>query len=172
MRINIEVTGSIEKVIQSIDAERKKVEKATMRALNKTALWVRSQTVKQVSEEKQIPKKAMRKKLSVDKANRKRLWSVVKLSSQWIGVAKLGSIKQTKIGAKAGNRMYEGAFIAIMKNGHIGIFRRRYTTSLPIDEIKINTHARETMKELVDNEVERVFEKYFDHELNFILRGS
>lgn len=27
------------------------------------------------------------------------------------------------------------------------------------------------MKELVDNEVERVFEKYFDHELNFILRA-
>ncbi|WP_265024623.1 phage tail protein [Wolbachia endosymbiont (group A) of Eupithecia tripunctaria] len=81
MRINIEVTGSIEKVIQSIDAERKKVEKATVRALNKTALWVRSQTVKQVSEEKQIPKKAMRKKLSVDKANRKRLWSIIKLRS-------------------------------------------------------------------------------------------
>ncbi|WP_265015949.1 MULTISPECIES: phage tail protein [unclassified Wolbachia] len=162
MRINIEVT------IQSIDAERKKVEKATVRALNKTALWVRSQTVKQVSEEKQIPKKAMRKKLSVDKANRKRLWSVVKLSSQWIGVAKLGSIKQTKIGARAGSRMYEGAFIATMKNGHIGIFRRRY---IPIDEIKVNTQARKTMKELAENEAERVFEKYFDHELNFILRA-
>ncbi|WP_233640966.1 hypothetical protein [Wolbachia endosymbiont of Drosophila innubila] len=54
MRINIEVTGSI---IQSIDAERKKVEKATVRALNKTALWVRSQTVKQVSEENKYQKK-------------------------------------------------------------------------------------------------------------------
>ncbi|UJQ20821.1 phage tail protein [Wolbachia endosymbiont of Delia radicum] len=172
MRINVEVSGSIKEVMQSIDAEKVKVEKAAVRALNKTALWVRSQTVKQVSEEKQIPKKAMRKKLSVDKANRKRLWSVVKLSSQWIGVAKLGSIKQTKIGAKAGSRMYEGAFIATMKNGHIGIFRRRYMTPLPIDEIKVNTQAREIMKELVDNEVERVFEKYFDHELNFILRGS
>lgn len=168
MRINIEVTGSIEKVIQSIDAERKKVEKATVRALNKTALWVRSQTVKQVSEEKQIPKKAMRKKLSVDKANRKRLWSIVKLSSQWIGVAKLGSIKQTKIGARAGSRMYEGAFIATMKNGHIGIFRRRYMTPLPIDEIKVNTQARKTMKELAENGVERVFEKYFHQQLEYI----
>ncbi|WP_253303369.1 phage tail protein [Wolbachia endosymbiont of Phyllotreta cruciferae] len=154
--------------MQSIGAERRKIELATVRALNKTALWVRSQTVKQVSEEKQIPKKAMRKKLSVDKANRKRLWSIVKLSSQWIGVAKLGSIKQTKIGARAGSRTYEGAFIATMKNGHIGIFKRRYTTSLPIDEIKINTQARETMKELVDNEVERVFEKYFDQQMSYM----
>lgn len=162
MRINIEVT------IESMDAERKKVEKATVRALNKTALWVRSQTVKQVGKEKQTPKKAMRKKLKVDKANRKRLWSVVKLSSQWIGVAKLGSIKQIKMGAKVGSRMYEGAFIATMKNGHIGIFRRRYTTSLPIDEIKINTHARETMKELAENEAERVFEKYFHQQLEYI----
>ncbi|WP_341822983.1 phage tail protein [Wolbachia endosymbiont (group A) of Clivina fossor] len=167
MRINIEVTDSIEKVMQSIDAERRKIELATVRALNKTALWVRSQTVKQVNEEKQIPKKAMRKKLSVDKANRKRLWSVVKLSSQWIGVAKLGSIKQTKIGAKVGSRTYEGAFIATMKNGHIGIFKRRYMTPLPIDEIKVNTQAREIMKELVDNEVERVFEKYFDQQMSY-----
>ncbi|MDX5527175.1 MAG: phage tail protein [Wolbachia endosymbiont of Andrena nigroaenea] len=165
MRINVEVTGSI---IQSIDAERRKIELATVRALNKTALWVRSQTVKQVSEEKQIPKKAKRKKLSVDKANRKRLWSVVKLSSQWIGVAKLGSIKQTKIGAKVGSRTYEGAFIATMKNGHIGIFKRRYMTPLPIDEIKVNTQAREIMKELVDNEVERVFEKYFDQQMSYM----
>lgn len=57
MRINVEVSGSITEVMQSIDAEKAKVEKATVRALNKTALWVRSQTVKQVSEEKQIPKK-------------------------------------------------------------------------------------------------------------------
>lgn len=168
MRINVEVTDNINKVIESVNAERKKVEKAAVRALNKTAQWVRSQTVKQVSEEKQIPKKAMRKKLSVDKANRKRLWSVVKLSSQLIGVAKLGSIKQTKIGAKVGSRTYEGAFIATMKNGHIGIFKRRYMTALPIDEIKINTQAREIMKELVDNEVERVFEKYFDQQMSYM----
>lgn len=100
----------------------------------------------------------MRKKLSVDKANRKHLWSIVKLSLQWIGVAKLGNIKQTKIGARVGSRMYEGAFIATMKNSHIGIFKRRY---IPIDEIKINMQAQKIMKELVDNEVERVFEKYF-----------
>ncbi|NEV49598.1 phage tail protein [Wolbachia pipientis] len=128
----------------------------------------RSQTVKRVSEEKQIPQKAMRKKLRVDKANRKRLWSVVKLSSRLIGVAKLGRIKQTKIGAKVGSRTYEGAFIAIMKNGHIGIFKRRYTTSLSIDEIKVNTQARKIMKELVDNEVERVFEKYFDQQMSYM----
>ena len=81
--------------------------------------------------------------------------------------SKTWDIKQTKIGARVGSRMYEGAFIATMKNGHIGIFKRRYMTPLPIDEIKVNTQAREIMKELAENEAERVFEKYFDHELNF-----
>ncbi|WP_395463434.1 hypothetical protein [Wolbachia endosymbiont of Cantharis cryptica] len=57
-----------------------------------------------------------------------------------------------------------------MKNGHIGIFRRRYTTSLPIDEIKINTHARETMKELAENEVEEVFEKYFQQQMEYMTK--
>lgn len=58
-------------------------------SINITKQGVRSQTVKQVSEEKQIPKKAMRKKLSVDKANRKRLWSIVKLSSELVDYKEL-----------------------------------------------------------------------------------
>ncbi|WP_253302652.1 phage tail protein [Wolbachia endosymbiont of Psylliodes chrysocephala] len=89
-------------------------------------------------------------------------------SKAWFAVdrsSKTWDIKQTKIGARVGSRMYEGAFIATMKNGHIGIFKRRY---IPIDEIKVNTQARKTMKELAENEVERVFEKYFQQQLEYI----
>ncbi|WP_353283767.1 hypothetical protein [Wolbachia endosymbiont (group A) of Lypha dubia] len=100
------------------------------------------------------------------KANKVSLKSVITLDrSQWVGVAKLGSIKQTAIGAKVGSRMFEGAFKATMKNGHIGIFRRRYVTSLPIDEIKKNSHAWKTIKEIVDNNAELVFEMCFLQQL-------
>ncbi len=62
MRIN---TGSI---IQSIDAERKKVEKVTVSVLNKTAIWLKSQAAKEISEEKKIKLSLIRKRLRIFKA--------------------------------------------------------------------------------------------------------
>ncbi|MDG7052494.1 MAG: phage tail protein [Wolbachia endosymbiont of Alcedoecus sp.] len=168
MRINIEVTGSIEKVMQSIDAERKKTETATIRALNKTAQWLRSEGIKRVSKERKIPRKALKNKIIILKANKKRLWCRVRLISDWIGVVKLGSIKQTARGAKVGSTLYEGAFIAVMKNGHVGIFRRRCMKSLPIDEEKVKSHADEIIKELAENKVEEMFEKYFYQQMSYI----
>ncbi len=49
MSINIEVTDNINKVIENVNAERKKVEKAAVRALNKTALWLKTQAAKRLS---------------------------------------------------------------------------------------------------------------------------
>ncbi|MFP3021146.1 MAG: phage tail protein, partial [Wolbachia sp.] len=67
MRIN---TGSI---IQSIDAERKKVEKVTVSALNKTAIWLKSKAAKEISEEKRIKLSLIRKRLRIFKAKTSRL---------------------------------------------------------------------------------------------------
>jgi hypothetical protein len=47
-----------------------------------------------VSEKRKIPIKALKNKLIVLKANKERLWCRVRLISDWVGVAKLGSIKQ------------------------------------------------------------------------------
>ncbi|MGL9688733.1 MAG: hypothetical protein ACR5K6_03135 [Wolbachia sp.] len=96
MRIDIEVAGSIEKVMQSINAERKKTETATIRALNKTAQWLRSEGIKRVSEKRRILRKAFKNKFIIFKADKKHLWSRVRLISDLVGVAKLGSIKQTR----------------------------------------------------------------------------
>jgi hypothetical protein len=52
MRIDIEFTGSIETVVQSVDAEGEKTERARIRTLNKTAQWLKSKGVRRVSEEK------------------------------------------------------------------------------------------------------------------------
>jgi len=165
MHINIKVTGSIEKVMQNIDAERKKTETATIRALNKTAQWLKSEGIKRASEETKIPRKAFKNKFFILKANKKRLWCRVRLISDRIGVAKLGSIKQTMRGAKVGSTLYEGAFKAVMKNGHVGIFRRRGMKSLPIDEEKIKSGACEIVKELAESKVEEIFEKYFHQQI-------
>lgn len=58
-----------------------------------------------------------------------------------------------------------------MKSGHTGIFRRRYGSSLPIDEVvlPLEPEASKIIKELVDYEIEKVFEKYFRREMDLIL---
>jgi hypothetical protein len=57
MRIDIEVTGSIENVVQNIDAERKKTEGATIRAFSITAQWLKSEGIRRVSEEAKYPER-------------------------------------------------------------------------------------------------------------------
>lgn len=165
MHINLDVTDTIK---QSIEAEMKKVESAAMKALNKTARWLRSETIKRVSEEKKMPKRVFKNKFIIHKATRKLLESKVRLKSSLIGVAKLGSIEQTVIGARVGKCIYKGAFIAVMRNGHVGIFRRRGMKSTPIDEEKVDSHADEVLKGLAENEGGEVFEKYFYQEMDVL----
>lgn len=42
----------IERIVHNIDASKAKVELAAVRALNKTALWLKAKAAKEISEEK------------------------------------------------------------------------------------------------------------------------
>lgn len=171
MHINIDVSDGIDKVVKDINASKTKVESAAMKALNKTALWLKVQASSEISKEKQIKLSAIRKRLRIIKASKSSMNTLVKASLYGIKAGKLGTMKQTLMGASVGRRMFQGAFIATMKSGHTGIFRRRYGSSLPIDEIilPIEPEASKIIKELVTQEVEKVFEKYFRRELDLTL---
>lgn len=97
MRINVEVTGSI---IQSIDAERKKVEKATVSALNKTANWLKLQAAREISEEKQIKLSLMRKRLRIIKASS--LEVLIRANLYDMRASSIGIMRETKRGTKTG----------------------------------------------------------------------
>lgn len=167
MHFNIEVN---DKAIKEVNASKVKVESAAMKDLNKTALWLKVQASSEISKEKQIKLSLIRKRLQVIKASRSSMNALVKASLYGIKVGKLGTMKQTLIGASVGKRMFQGAFIATMKSGHTGIFRRRYGSSLPIDEIilPLEPEASKIIKEFVTQEVEKVFEKILHRELNYI----
>ncbi|WCR54403.1 MAG: hypothetical protein PG981_001425 [Wolbachia endosymbiont of Ctenocephalides orientis wCori] len=167
MHLNVEVNDSIDKVAKDINT---KVEFAAMKALNKTALWLKVQASSEISKEKQIKLSLIRKRLQIIKASRSSMNALVKASLYWVKVGKLGTMKQALIGATAGRRMLQGVFIATIKSGYTGIFRRRYGSSLPIDEVTLplEPEASKIIKELIDYEVEKVFEKIFHRELNYI----
>lgn len=61
--------------------------------------------------------------------------------SVWIGTKDIkaiylkGNARQTKAGVRQGSKFYQGAFLATMKSGHLGIFERRGKSRLPIVEV-------------------------------------
>ncbi|MFP3016234.1 MAG: phage tail protein [Wolbachia sp.] len=162
MRIN---TGSI---IQSIDAERKKVEKATVRALNKTAIWLKSKAAKEISEEKKIKLTVMRKRLRIFKAKTSRLEVLIRASLYDVRASSIGIMRETKRGTKTGNHEFIGAFTATMPRGYKGAFKREGKTALPIKEVKLplEPEASRIIGNLVNYEVEKVFTKFFKRELS------
>lgn len=66
----------------------------------------------------------VRAKKTLAKARRKRIHGITWIGRNAIAAAYAGKPKKTKTGAKAGKYHFEGAFVARMKSGHLGIFRR------------------------------------------------
>lgn len=158
MRIN---TGSI---IQSIDAERKKVEKATVSALNKTAIWLKSKAAKKISEEK---KSLIRKRLRIFKAKTSRLEVLIRANLYDIRASTIGKIQKTRRGSKVGKHEFIGGFAAVMPKGNSGMFKREGRAALPIQEVKLplEPEGSRIIKDLVNYEVEKVFTKFFERDI-------
>ncbi|WP_065094330.1 MULTISPECIES: phage tail protein [unclassified Wolbachia] len=156
---NIEVNENIERIIHNIDANKAKIELAAVRALNKTALWLKSQAVREISEEKQIRLKVIRKRLRIIKARKSTLKVLIRA---YLYDMRMRNIKQAKI-----RTAFNDAFMATMPRGYRGIFKRVGRTALPIQEVKLplEPEASRIIENLVNYEVERIFEKYFTHEL-------
>ncbi|MBS9529971.1 phage tail protein [Wolbachia endosymbiont of Rhagoletis cerasi] len=173
MSINIEVTDNINKVIESINAERKKVEKATERALNKTALWLKTQAAKEISEEKKIKLSLIRKRLRIFKAKTSRLDVLIRANLYDIRASTIGKTQKTRRGSKVGKHQFIGGFAAVMPKGNSGMFKREGRTALPIKEVKLplEPEASKVIRDLVNYEVERMFGKFFERELNYITRN-
>ncbi|WP_438456560.1 phage tail protein [Wolbachia endosymbiont of Kerria lacca] len=163
MRIN---TGSI---IQSIDAERKKVEKATVSALNKTAIWLKLKTAKEISEEKKIKLSLIRKRLRIFKAKTSRLEVLIRANLYDIRASAIGKIQKTRRGSKVGKHEFIGGFAAVMPKGNSGMFKREGRAALPIKEVKLplEPEASKVIRDLVNYEVEEVFTKFFERELSY-----
>lgn len=59
-----------------------------------------------------------------------------------------------------------------MPRGYKGAFKREGKTALPLKEVKLplEPEASRIIENLVNYESERVFEKHFQHELNYTLK--
>ncbi|MBR9984158.1 MAG: phage tail protein [Wolbachia endosymbiont of Homalodisca vitripennis] len=163
---NIEVNENIERIIHNIDANKAKIELAAVRALNKTALWLKSQAAKEISEEKRIKLSVIRKRLRIFKAKTSRLDVLIRANLYDIRASTIGKIQKIRRGSKVGKHEFIGGFAAVMPKGNSGIFKREGRAALPIKEVKLSLEpeASKVIRDLVNYEVEKVFEKFFERD--------
>ncbi len=163
---NIKVSNNINEIISNIDRKEQKVKLAAIKALNRTALWLKAQAAKEISEEK---KSLIRKRLRIFKAKTSRLEVLIRANLYDIRASTIGKIQKTRRGSKVGKHEFIGGFAAVMPKGNSGIFKREGRTALPIKEVKLSLkpEASRIIGNLVNYEVEEVFTKFFERQLSY-----
>ena len=154
--------------------------RAAALALNRTANTVRSTAVKSIAADMGIKQKAVRKGLfKIKRATVSRLRAEVPGSSKRIPVIDLGA-RQTGQGITYQHgrqrKTILGAFIARMRSGHTGVFKRRGIKRLPIDERKgpsigfvlLNRQIQRALRDVVSNR----FPKEFHQAVTFLRRKA
>lgn len=173
LHIDIDGHARIKTIITDLQASDKQVEIASARALNKTALWLRTQTTREVSKQKRIPQKLIRERLQILRANRKQLTAFIKAKLYGIRPEKLGTIRQTKKGTQVKSHTFDGAFVAQMpKAEQASIYKRKSKARLPIRSMRIPIadESEQVMEQLLDQKMMERFETLFYHELKYLLQ--
>jgi hypothetical protein len=165
----VSVDSQIEKIVSSINALPEQVAQAAVFALNRTAEWIKGQVSKEISAEKRLKLKLIRDRIAIARANKGNLQSLLNCNFRGILARDLGSLRQTPPGAKAGGRLFEGAFIATLRPGaKDGVYKRKTKKRFPVKSVTIPIfdEATRIIEELVGNEARAVFEKRFKHEIS------
>ncbi|MDA0782413.1 MAG: phage tail protein [Proteobacteria bacterium] len=170
--VDINGVDNISAIIADMKATEKHALIASMRSLNKTALWLRTQATRKISKNKRITQKIIRQRLRVLKASRSQLKSHVLASLGGVTATKVGKPRQTRTGAKVKQYNFPGAFIATMPSGHTGIYKRKRKTRLPIRELSIplEPESSDIIESFLDNGVKERFETIFRRELKFLVQ--
>ncbi len=159
--------SQIDKIIASINALPDQVNRASMFAINRTAEWLKSTAAMEISAEKRVKLKVIRDRVKIIRANRKQLSASIDANMWALKGKDLGNMSQSSLGATAGSYTFKGAFVATMKSGHKGVYRRKGKERLPIKEqyVMLDNYASQLIATLIDQESQIVFEKHFQHQI-------
>ena len=173
--LDLNIDGNFIQTLEKVGTTEQQIRTAAIRAINKTALWVQAQSAREISKQKKILLKLVRQRLKVIKSSRQALKAFIIANFYGIKATKLGSPRQDSIGSSVGAHKFPGAFVAKMpKTGHVGIFKRKGRSRLPIQEqyVELNPEATEIIEKNIENEARQVFQKYFDHEFEYVTATS
>ena len=118
---------------------RNSLPKVMSRGLNRTATEARTRASRLLSQKIGVKVKDIRERVTLQRASYSKWRSFVKISRRRIPLISFGA-RQTKKGVtykKEGERvLIRHAFKATMKSGHTGIFKRKFSSRLPISELR------------------------------------
>ena len=131
--IRVSVDG-LDTVAATFGALPDQAERASKRAIRKATRSLASRIGRGLAKTHGIPLKAVksRRRVIVSRTTPGLVW----VGYNPIAAIYLGNARQLKTGVRIGSRRYDGAFLATMKSGHFGVFRRRGKSRLPIEEVK------------------------------------
>lgn len=167
------VDEQVERVIETLNALPEDTQRATVLALNRTAVFVKNRLSQEVSAKTRTKLKMIRDRIQVQRANKRNLEAVLACNFRSVLVSDYPGVKQNAIGVVAGGVVYPHAFIATLKKGgKPGVYRRVGKERIPVKRVTIPIFG-EAVKEvegLIGEEGRRFFEKRFLHELERITR--
>lgn len=181
MRVDVKAdVRAVEKALARINGA---MPRAVTRALNAAIRKAQSEAVKGVAREIGIKQKTARGATKLRLANRRRLAADVTARGRRIPLVEMGG-RQTRQGvtykSRGKRQLIKGAFIAKMKSGHVGAFKRRYygqnSKRLPIDEklgpsiplLFVQDHIAEAM----DKAARQVWGKELARQVNLARREA
>jgi len=181
------------RLTRGLDSTEEAMKRATVSALNKSAVQVQSFIVGEVSQEYNVKKAAVRKELKIFKANFNTLQATIfgegspgiplyQFSPTPKRVPSTRRLKSGGYAPKQGikvmihrgvRKVVKGAFIARMDSGHVAIFKRRSGNNLPIDELYGPSPMRilenPDLLQRFDDFTEEVYDKNMLHEAEYYL---
>jgi hypothetical protein len=156
-----------------LHATERQLQTAAIRALNKTARWLRTHVASDTANKLNIPVGLVKTGLVSIRARQSRPTAGVALkkSGAVIKASKLGSPQPTQRGVRAGRKHWDKAFIGTQHHsGRQAVFRRRGKARLPIRELSIAVTGimSDVMERLAEGEAMRQFNKIFEYELRYL----
>ncbi len=175
--LSVSVEG-LDEVLDSFDAMDAQIDRASNRAMNKTAKWAARQVARAIAADDQVPLRA----LYLHQGRTGRHWARVRFyradrgrggkAAVWVGynpikAAYVGALRQKPKGARAGKHFFEGGFLATMRSGHRGVYRRVGKSRLPIEEQTVPLASAERHVNEVARRIPQRLADVLEQELNY-----
>lgn len=174
--IRIESTPELRQWATTAGATESQIRRAAIKSLNVTVRWLRVHMAREVAATTQLRVGLVKEGLIVIKASRANLQVTLGLSkrSGRVPLSKAGSAVQNDDGVVVKKKTHKHAFIATMRSGRKGVFRRSGKGRLPIKELYFyfSDELRGAMDYYSGGAAYRHFEHIFEREMRTILRSN
>lgn len=169
--------------IRGLKALRTRAPYAVARAINKSAMSARTEAAREISADIGLRVGLVRGEISVDRATPERAIATIGVRGRRIPLIEFGARGKEPSRGRGRGVTYRmrgvrmrlpHAFIAQMRSGHRGVFKRTRTKRLPIVELHGPSLARVFAKDAIVKAVRARYEeamtKNLPHEIEFELR--